>query len=167
MPYDGVAMPPDLGWAGVLTAWWGAKTMVRHVDPKEDQMAHPNENLVREGIAAFQRGDLDALQHQFFAEDIRYHVPGRSPVAGDYQGAAQVIELYGRLFELSGGTLRVELHDVVANDEHAASLITLRAERAGKQLEDNTVQTFHIRDGKATEIWTHTTDLYAVDEFWS
>jgi ketosteroid isomerase-like protein len=84
-------------------------------------MAHPNEDLVREGFAAFGRGDLDALQHQFLAEDIRYHFPGRSPIAGDYEGAAQVVQLFGRLFELSGGTVRIELHDVVANDEHAAA----------------------------------------------
>ena len=36
-------------------------------------MAHPNEVLVREGLAAFGRGDLDALRNQYFAEDIRWH----------------------------------------------------------------------------------------------
>lgn len=130
-------------------------------------MAHPNAELVRDGYAAFQRGDLDALQHQYFAEDIRYHIPGRSPIAGDYEGMAEVIQLFTRIFELSGGTFRLELHDVVANDEHAAALLTIHAERAGKQLNDNMVQTFHIRDGKAVEIWSHQTDLYAVDEFWA
>ena len=75
---------------------------VRLVDPGEDQMAHPNEDLVRAAFAAFGRGDLDALRHQYFAEGLRYHVPGRSPVAGDYEGAAQVVEFFGRLFELSG-----------------------------------------------------------------
>ena len=44
-------------------------------------MAHPNEILVREGFAAFGRGDLDALQNQYFAEDIRFHFAGRSPSA--------------------------------------------------------------------------------------
>lgn len=130
-------------------------------------MAHPNEDLVREGFAAFGRGDIDALRDQYFAGDIRWHVPGRSPVAGDYDGVAQVVGFFGRLFELSGGTLRLELRDVLANDEHAVALYTVRAEREGRRLEDNTVNTFHMRDGKVTEVWTHTTDLYAVDEFWS
>jgi uncharacterized protein len=141
--------------------------MVRHFAPREDQMAHPNAELARDGIAAFQRGDLDALRNQYFAEGIRYHVPGRSPIAGDYQGVGQVLGFFGRLFELSGGTLRVELHDVMANDEHAAALLSIRAERAGRQLQDNTVLTFHLRDGKVTEVWSLQTDLYAVDEFWS
>jgi hypothetical protein len=114
-----------------------------------------------------QRGDLDALQNRFFAGDIRYHIPGRSPLTGDYEGVAQVLEMFGRLLQLSGGTLRADLHDVVANDEHAAALVTIRAERAGKQLQDNTVLTFHIRGGRAAEVWSHQTDMYAVDEFWS
>ena len=49
-------------------------------------MAHPNETLVREAFAAFGRGDMDALRSQYFAEDIRWHIPGRNPLAGDYEG---------------------------------------------------------------------------------
>ncbi len=130
-------------------------------------MAHPNEDLLRDGYAAFGRGDLDALQNQFFAADIRWHYPGQSPFGGDYEGIAQVLDWLGRTFEASGGTIRVELRDVLANDEHAVALVTTRAERAGKQLEDDNVQVFHIRDGKATEVWTYPSDLYAADAFWS
>jgi hypothetical protein len=46
------------------------------------QVAHPNEDLVREGFAAFGRGDMDALRKQFFADDVRWHNPGRSPISG-------------------------------------------------------------------------------------
>ena len=130
-------------------------------------MAHPNEDVLREAIAAFQRGDTGALQHQFFAEDIRYHVPGRSPIAGDYEGAAQVLDAFGRVSKLSGGTFRVEVHDVVANDEHAVALLTVRGEREDRQLDDSQVFISHIHDGKATEVWIQSADLYALDEFWS
>ena len=56
---------------------------------------------------------------------------------------------------------------MLANDEHATALITIRGERAGKQLNDNTVLTYHFRDGKVAEVWGHTTDLDAVDEVFS
>ena len=129
-------------------------------------MAHPNEVLVRETSAAFGRGDLDAVR-QYWAEDIRWHIPGRSPVSGDFEGVAQVLEVFGRVFELSGGTYSAELRDVLANDEQAVVLYTARAERAGKRWEDNAVNVQHIRDGKVTEVWTYPFDLYAFDEFWS
>lgn len=130
-------------------------------------MAHRNEEFVREGYAAFARGDLDMLQGSFFASDVRWHFPGRSPFGGDYTGVGDVISWLGRSFEASDGTVRVHLHDVVGNDEHVVALTTVRAEREGRTLQDNTVQVFHIEDGKATEVWTHPADLYAIDEFWS
>ena len=129
-------------------------------------MAHPNEDLIREGIAAFGRGDMDAVRKQM-ADDIRWHVPGRGLISGDYEGAEQVMQAFARLAEVTGGTYSAELHDVLANDEHAVALYTARAERAGKQLTDNTVLTYHIRDGKVSEVWGQSTDLYAVDEFFS
>jgi ketosteroid isomerase-like protein len=130
-------------------------------------MAHPNEELVREAYAAFGRGDLDMLQNRFFTDGIRWHFPGRSPFGGDYTGMDEVMTWLGRTFEASGGTIRIDLHDVIGNDDHVVALTTVLAEREGRKLEDHTVQVFHIRDGKATEVWTHPANLYASDEFWS
>jgi len=130
-------------------------------------MAHPNEDVVRGGYAAFGRGDIEALQSQFFAPDVRWHFPGRSPFAGDYVGLAEVLGWLVRSAEASGGTLRVELHDVVGNDDHVVALVNVRAEREGKKLDDNSVQVFHVKDGKATEVWTYPANVYAEDEFWS
>ena|SRR5215469_2348372 len=131
-------------------------------------MAHPNEELLRQAFAAFQSGDMEALQTKYFAEDIRYHVPGRSPLAGTYEGTAAVLGFFGRTFELTGGTLSIDLHDVLANDDHGVALYTLRAERGGKQIADNHAMIAHANaDGKAAEVWIHSSDTHAFDEFWS
>jgi ketosteroid isomerase-like protein len=130
-------------------------------------MTHPNEDLARGASAAFGRGDLGTLQNQFFAQDIRWHVSGRGALAGDYEGVAAVMQLLGRIVELSGGTARFELHDVLANDAHTVSLATIRAERAGKKYQDNIVQVIHVKNGKAAEVWTHSADPSAAEEFWS
>lgn len=58
-------------------------------------MAHPNEDLVREGYAAFGRGDLDMLSNRFFADGVRWHFPGRSPFGGDYTGTGEVMTWLG------------------------------------------------------------------------
>ena len=130
-------------------------------------MAHPNEVLVREAFAALGRGDIDALGSQYWAEDIRYHLPGRSLLAGDYEDVTQVLGMLSRTFELSGGTFSAELHDVLANDEQAVALYTGRAERAGKHWEDNVALVIHIRDGKVTEMRLYPADQYGWDKFWS
>jgi hypothetical protein len=130
-------------------------------------MTHPNEDLVRDAFAAFGRGDIDALKRDYFAPDIQWHFPGKGPVAGDHTGADQVAQMFGRLAELSGGTHRVELHDVLGNDNHVVALHKTRAERAGKQLEVDVVHVFDIADGKVWKASTHHSDLYAFDEFWA
>ena len=65
------------------------------------------------------------------------------------------------------GSFRLELHDVLANDEHVVALVTGTAERDGKALNDNGVQVFHMKGGKVAEQWFNPGDQYAADEFWS
>jgi hypothetical protein len=79
----------------------------------------------------------------------------------------EVIGFIGRLSGLSGGTHRIELHDVIGNDEHVVALHTTRAGHGGRKLEINAAQIFHVRDGIVTEAWIQHADLYTVDEFWS
>jgi len=129
-------------------------------------MTHPNESLGREANAAFGRGDLNALQ-KYFAEDIRWHIPGRGPLAGHHEGIAQVMALLSKISGLSGGTARLELHDILANDTHTVTLATIHADRAGKHYQDNLVQVAHVQNGKVTEIWTHPADPDAAAVFWS
>jgi ketosteroid isomerase-like protein len=130
-------------------------------------MTQPNEDLVREASAAFGRGDFGALHGQFLAENIVWHIGGTGPLAGDYQGATQVMGHLGHIAALSGGTVRPELHDVLVSNDHTVVLATIHAERAGKQLELNVVHVIHAENGKATEIWTHSASPATAAEFWS
>jgi uncharacterized protein len=129
-------------------------------------MGHPNEDLVRRGYDAFSRGDMQLLR-ELFHPDIVWHAPGRSQLAGDHQGVDAVLGYFGQTMELTDGSFRVEVHDVVANDVHAVGLNSVHAERAGRALEDNNTLVFHISDGKVTEVWQYWTDLYAADELFA
>ncbi len=128
-------------------------------------MAHPNEDLLREGYDAFSRGDMDWMRRHW-SDDVVWHTPGQSPVAGDYRGADEIIGSFGKLVELTGGSLRVELHDVLANDTHAVGLHTTGGEREGRTLRSREVLVAHIEDGKFTEFWLHPGDQYEEDRFW-
>jgi hypothetical protein len=67
--------------------------------------------------------------------------------------------MFGKLRELSGGTIQHELRDVLANNDHTVVLTTLRPQRAGKHLQDTVVHVMHgDGTGKATEVWTSGSD---------
>ena len=128
-------------------------------------MTQPDQDLVRAASAAFDRGDLSVLRDQFFAADIVWHIAGTGPLAGDYHGAAQVMEVLAKISELSGGTVRTELRDV--SDDRTVVFTTIRAERADRQLQLNLVHVIRAENGKATEVWTQSSDPAAAAEFWS
>jgi len=127
-------------------------------------MAHPNEDLLRKGYEAFGQGDMDWLG-EHFTDDIVWHVPGRNPFAGDHRGKDAVFSLFAKQMEITEGTLRLEIHDVLANDEHGVALATVTATRGAKSLEDRQAHVFHVREEKITEFWNHPGDQLAVDEF--
>jgi uncharacterized protein len=130
-------------------------------------MTQPNQDVVRAASAAFGQGDLSALQDQYFAADIVWHVAGTGPLAGDYEGVAQVMGLLGKISQLAGSTVQPELHDVLVSNDHTVALTTIRAERGGKQLQLNLVHVIHAENGKATEVWTQSSDPAGAAEFWS
>jgi ketosteroid isomerase-like protein len=127
-------------------------------------VAHPNEELIRKGFDAFSSGDMATL-NELFADDIVWHAPGRNQLSGDHRGKEEVFATFQKLFELTGGTFKVEIHDVLANDEHVVVLAHATAERDGKKLDDRGVQIFHVAGGKVTEQWLHPGDTYAGDDF--
>jgi ketosteroid isomerase-like protein len=126
---------------------------------------HPNAELFRRGYTAFQNGDLDTVR-SLFASDIVWHVPGRSHLSGDHRGVDDVIALFMRQFEESGGTFKVDLHDILANDEHAVALAEFSATKDGNALQDNYVHVVHVAGGKLTESWIFSEHQDKVDAFW-
>lgn len=128
-------------------------------------MAHPNEELARKGYEAFAQGDLETVK-SLLADNIRWSIQGRSPIAGVYVGHDEVLGFFGKIFELSGGTLRLDIHDVLANDEHVVVLVTERAERDGRTLAATEAHVWHVSNGKFTEFWDLPADLEAFDAFW-
>jgi uncharacterized protein len=127
-------------------------------------MTHPNEELVRKAFDAFANGDVETLR-ELMDQDSVWHAPGRNPLAGDHRGVDAILAYFARTMELTAGTFRSELHDVVANDEHAVSLFVALGEREGKTLEARNVLVTHVRNGKLAETWLFSGDQYAADEF--
>jgi uncharacterized protein len=128
---------------------------------------HPNAAVVRRLYAAFAARDFPTLRG-LFAEDAVWHIPGRSPIAGDYQGPASIIQDFlQRVVSESGGTLQATPIDLLANDHHVVGLQHSTGQRQGKTLDITVCQVFRVQDGRIAEVTTHYSDLYALDAFWS
>jgi ketosteroid isomerase-like protein len=128
--------------------------------------AHPDLTVFKQVHAAFTRGDIDALG-KLFAEDVVWHPPGRNPLSGTYEGRDTTFASFAREAELCDETYAVEVHDVLANDEHTVALLHATASRGDRRLAQNYALVFHIRAGKVAEAWELWTDQAALDEFWS
>jgi len=130
-------------------------------------MTQPDEDLVRAASAAFARGDLAALQDQFLADEVIWHIAGTGPLAGVYEGAEQVLGQLRKISDLAGGTVQPQVHDVLVSNDHTVVLVSISAERSGEQLQLNLVHVIHAANGKATEVWTHSSDPGSAAQFWS
>ena len=129
-------------------------------------MTHPNAELIRGGYDAFAEGDVPAVMERL-ADDIVWHIGGRSLLAGEYHGHDGVTEFFGKLMDMSGGTFKLAVHDVAATDRHVFVIVDIDAERDGKPYKANAVHVWHIADGKAEQFRAISVDAYADDEFWS
>ncbi len=123
---------------------------------------HPNATRVRHMMESMMSGDTQATADAL-ADDVVWHEIGNpEPVRGKAALAARFTGGAAPDFEITG-----ELHDVVANDDHAVAMVSATAKRGGKTLTYRTTEIFHVRDGKITERWAFSDDTAAINEFFA
>jgi ketosteroid isomerase-like protein len=127
---------------------------------------HPNEKMISHAYHLFASGDVD-LMHVVFADNAVWHEPGRGPLAGDYKGPAEILGFLRQLRDLSGGTFRTKVCDILAETERVVVLQQDTGTRNGRLLDVLVALDFEIHHGKVTEVTVYHQDLYRFDEFWS
>ncbi len=128
-------------------------------------MIHP-QTLVKGAYEAFGRGDIPAVLSAF-AEDIRWHVPGRSRLSGDYRRHAGVLEFFRKCAELSEGTLKIDVHDLVASDTHVFALCTVSAMRKGQRSAFLDLHLWRVSNDRIVEFREFQGDEETETRFWS
>lgn len=89
------------------------------------RMANASEDVVRRFYQAVADVDFD-MAERCFAPDALWHLPGRSPIAGDHRGWAQIRDDFlSKLGPLSGGTFRRQLITVPARIARSARRLRL------------------------------------------
>ena len=127
---------------------------------------HSNEKTLRDGYAAMARGDGKVLA-EMLAPDARWTIPGHSPLAGTYVGLKEIFSFWKRVAELAPGGLRLEVTDVLANDDRGVVFVVGRGARLGRSIEERGVHVFQFESGLAKEARFYYEDQDAYDAFWS
>jgi ketosteroid isomerase-like protein len=129
-------------------------------------MAESKEDIIRRGYQAFGEGDMETLG-SLYTDDVVQTMPGKNPLSGEYKGRDNVLGLYGKLFELSGGTFKAELKSLKTEGDKVVSFHHSQGERSGKTLSDDESIAFSFSGDKISRLDVTAGDEAAVDDFWS
>jgi ketosteroid isomerase-like protein len=87
-----------------------------------------------------------------WTDDFVWHARG-SVFGGDFKGKDAAIGAIAR-YPQALEDIKLDFHDIVANDKHVVALVNSSFKRGGKTFQDQIVYIFHINDqGKTTEAW--------------
>ena len=119
-----------------------------------------------QAMAAVTRGDAETFGEILLADDVVWHWPGRSHVAGDYRGKDAVIGLVREFHRVASDRLQVSPLDVLEGREFLMSFTHVIAEQEGRTLDVVMADAMRFgADGKVEEFWTLSNDQAAVDSF--
>jgi uncharacterized protein len=109
--------------------------------------------LVREAYESLAKGDPTAVLSAFAADGVLHITSGA--FAGDHVGPDAIAQVLGGLFEWTGGTLRLQVEEIFADDSRAAVLLRETGTRArdGAELDVRETHVLHLRNGLVVDFW--------------
>ena len=126
-----------------------------------------NAQRTRRIADAVTRGDMKTYG-QAPGDDVVLHVPGASPLAGDYEGKEGVFGFLGTAAGTTDNTFRFEVFDILASDTRSVALGRATAERDGRRLDTGMVEVRRFgADGLVSEVRVYLEETAALDEFFS
>lgn len=127
---------------------------------------HPNVQRIRDAYAAFAVGDLTTALKDL-APDAVFHFNGSGPLSGDRTGGDDISAGLIGVFELTGGTQKLDIASVFADDHHGVVVLHETASRPdGATLDVDEVHLLALDgEGRITEFWDVPNDPEAHDRF--
>jgi uncharacterized protein len=129
-------------------------------------MKQSNGTAIRKAYEAFAHGDL-RMVFATFDPAITWHVPGHSPLSGDFTGHDQIKAFFQRTMELSGGAFRIDVEHVLADGDLVVALVTIHAQRNGTAASFPEVHVWRMKNGRAVQFREYQGDEQREDRFWA
>lgn len=141
-----------------LTAATGAYSEhASNIEPKE---------VVRQYFDYLKSGQFEELMN-LFSDDIIWHQPGQSHLAGTYRGKKQVAELFGRFMQLSQNSFKIDqVDDVMSNQNLVTATLSFSAQSGEQSLQMRGVDLMRVDEGKIAEVYLFSQDQAQEDAFW-
>ncbi len=100
-------------------------------------------------------------------DDVEWHVPGNSPIAGDYYGIEAVLGYFRRRRDLAKSSFRMFPREIMVGEEHMAVLTDGSAVIGGTERRWSTVGLYETRGERVAACWLLPLDEEAFDAIWS
>jgi ketosteroid isomerase-like protein len=113
-------------------------------------------------------GAIDSVL-ELLPPDIVWHVPGKSPIAGDHRGIEQVIDYFERRRRLASSTMRMHPGEVIAEGNAVAQFVAGTAVLDGAQVSWQTIGIYRVDPEHSwiREVWLVPLDGELFDRIWS
>lgn len=113
-----------------------------------------NAALLRKGYEAIAAGDPGPVVGMFASDGV-LHANVDGPLGGDHRGHAAIGQFLGNLFEWTGATLRIDVEEIFADDDHGVVLVRESATRArdGVALDVRETHLCRFENGLVADFW--------------
>jgi ketosteroid isomerase-like protein len=116
--------------------------------------------------AMYSGGETNAVR-ALLTEEIEWHVPGESAIAGDYHGIEEVVDYFHRRRALASNTLRLHPGEILVGATHVAVLTDGTATLGGVEHRWSTVGLYRLRRQQIAACWLLPLDQHAFDRAWT
>lgn len=106
---------------------------------------------------------------ELLAEDIVWHVPGRSPIAGDHRGTAAVVEYFEKRRRFADASMRMHPGEAISEGDGVAQFVTGTAVLGGESVSWQTIGAYRLdaEHRRIKEVWLVPLDAGLFDRIWS
>jgi ketosteroid isomerase-like protein len=125
-----------------------------------------NITRVKRGFEAFAAGDMATLT-DLFEPNVHWHAEKTGVLEGDYKGRDALFASFAQLGHETGGTFSAKPLAFAATGDQVFVNVMASGKRKGRELEQDEVLIFTLRDGHVHEVRLFVRDHAGAERFWS
>jgi ketosteroid isomerase-like protein len=136
-----------------------------------DRQSETSEMVVelhRRQAEMYAGGSVDAVA-ELLAQDITWHVPGTSPIAGHHRGIGEVIHYFEMRRRLADATMQMRPGKIISEGEAVAQFVEGTVVLDGEEVSWQTVGVYRVdvEHRWIREVWLAPLDLAHFDRIWN